>query len=191
MLSQLTSAACAATLLCAGPCHSEALGDPAPHMPGFVFEEGPPTLAPFAFIEACNRYRQACRRKTGQSRVALTEGLEQIVFAINERVNHDIVLSREPKGRDDWKIDPPKGDCDDFAMTKRKLLMDQGIPPRAISLATGLTPEGVGHVVVVLRTKTGDLVLDNGDDWLKMPSETALQWQRIESEDNPRLWRKL
>jgi predicted transglutaminase-like cysteine proteinase len=58
-------------------------------------------------------------------------------------------------------IAPASGDCEDYAVTKRAELLDRGWPARALLLSEVTTASGEHHMVLVVRTKSGDLVLDN------------------------------
>lgn len=52
------------------------------------------------------------------------------------------------------------GDCEDFALTKAKKLLDLGYPASAIHIEVGLLPNGEGHAWLVVQTSTGDIALD-------------------------------
>ncbi|RYG94519.1 MAG: hypothetical protein EON58_16080 [Alphaproteobacteria bacterium] len=50
------------------------------------------------------------------------------------------------------------------------------------------TPSGEGHAVLVVKTTDGDLVLDNHYNKITPFNRTSLDWLKIQSGDNPRLW---
>ena len=83
------------------------------------------------------------------------------------------------------------GECNEYALEKRRELTALGWPPEALLLAAAYTETGEGHLVLVARTSGGDLVLDNrraavvawGDlpyRWVSRQSESSLAtWVRI------------
>jgi predicted transglutaminase-like cysteine proteinase len=51
-----------------------------------------------------------------------------------------------------------------------------------------LDEQGDGHAVLLARTESGDLVLDNRRDEIKRWTETRYQFLKRQSEQNPRKW---
>ncbi|MCB8819176.1 transglutaminase-like cysteine peptidase [Microvirga rosea] len=84
---------------------------------------------------------------------------------VNTFVNSTIVemSDMEQYGREDvWTLPTSgKGDCEDFALLKRKLLLERGWPSAALSIAVGVTAQGEAHAVLTVATAEGSLVLDN------------------------------
>ena len=60
-----------------------------------------------------------------------------------------------------WVTAERYGDCEDFALAKRKMLLEMGIPLEALMLATCRTELGEGHAVLLVATTNGVFVLDN------------------------------
>ena len=80
------------------------------------------------------------------------------------------------------------GDCEDYAITKRHALIQQGWPASALRLAVAQTSWGEGHLVLIVRTSKGDMVLDNRTDAIRNWRKTGLRWHMIQSAGNPRIW---
>jgi predicted transglutaminase-like cysteine proteinase len=59
-----------------------------------------------------------------------------------------------------------------------------------VLLSEVIVPDGEHHLVLVVRTKEGDLVLDNLDANIRSVAMTYpdYQWVRIESPQNPKYW---
>ncbi|MFB2552857.1 transglutaminase-like cysteine peptidase [Ensifer soli] len=150
-----------------------------------------PTLAPYAFVRFCRDNPADCRRATGADVVALTPSRARALSRINGRINREIRPVREAGGGDRWAADVAAGDCEDVALTKRRALVTAGWPARALRLATTRTASGEGHAVLVLRTTRGDLVLDNRSAAIRPWRQTDLDWLKIQSADDPRLWHAL
>ena len=73
-------------------------------------------------------------------------------------------------------------------LEKRRELMALGWPRQALLLTTALTERGEGHMVLVVRTSGGDLVLDNRVRWVVDWRDLPYQWLSRQSAANPALW---
>ena len=151
-----------------------------------------PTLAPMAYTQFCLRYEDECRpRMTFRGGpVRLTPERWDDLKEVNKTVNQDIVPERNELGLagETWLISPARGDCNDYAVTKRHELLDRGWPARALLLSEVVTRSGEHHLVLVVRTKSGDLVLDNMTPQIRLWSRAPYRWVRIQQPTNTRLW---
>jgi predicted transglutaminase-like cysteine proteinase len=109
--------------------------------------------------------------------VALTPERMAELQQVNRYVNSTIVevSDMEQYGREDvWTLPTSgKGDCEDFALLKRKMLIDRGWPASALSVTVGATAQGVPHAVLTVATAQGALVLDNLTSSILPPSQTG------------------
>ncbi len=98
-------------------------------------------------------------------RVALTPERMAQLQQVNSHVNSTIVemSDMEQYGREDvWALPTSgKGDCEDFALLKRKMLVERGWPASALSVTVGATAQGEAHAVLTVSTDRGQYVLDN------------------------------
>ncbi len=99
------------------------------------------------------------------TKIPMTTQVLADLNAVNELVNTTHAYSGETGG-DNWKVmaDGETGDCEDFALTKAKLLLDKGYPASALHIEIAfiegsLTPN-VGHAWLVVQTTGGDYALD-------------------------------
>ncbi len=94
---------------------------------------------------------------------------------------------------EEWLIAPQAGDCKDYAITKRHELLERGWPSRALLLSEVIVPDGEHHLVLVVRTKDGDLVLDNLNASIRPATMTfrQYQWVRMEMPQNPKFWARV
>jgi len=67
------------------------------------------------------------------------------------------------------------GDCDDYALTKRKKLIEAGISHEAL-IPVVCNVDREGHMVLVVRTDKRDLVLDNIQKRVVPVSNLNYQW---------------
>jgi predicted transglutaminase-like cysteine proteinase len=151
-----------------------------------------PALPPFAYTQFCVRYAEECRKRTmfRGGPVKLTAERWDQLNEVNKAVNRDIVPERNELGLagETWLISPDRGDCNDYAVTKRHQLLAQGWPARALLLSEVVTNSGEHHLVLVVRTKGGDLVLDNLSPQIKPWSRAPYRWVRIQMPDQTKLW---
>ncbi len=81
------------------------------------------------------------------------------------------------------------GDCEDFALEKRRVLIERGFPPAALALATAYSEETGLHAVLIVRTSQGDYVLDNTTPWVLPWGQTAYRWLTIQAGESLTDWR--
>jgi predicted transglutaminase-like cysteine proteinase len=124
--------------------------------------------------------------------VALTPERMAELQRINDHVNATIVevSDREHYGREDvWRIPTDgKGDCEDFALLKRKLLVERGWPASALSISLGMTAQGEAHAVLTVATSRGDLVLDNQRAAILPAAQTGITFHTRQSGAKPGRW---
>src|SRR5713101_7234979 len=156
-----------------------------------VVESGP-TLAPFQHIRFCLQYPDDCRSNSAESeRIALTSGSLELFKRVNHRVNVSIVSKSKAYGsslEDTWTIAPDRGDCNDYAVTKRHELLRRGFPSSALRLSVTKTATGIGHLVLVVMTTEGDLVMDSLTDAIQPRQSTDYEWLKIQSARDPHFW---
>lgn len=155
-----------------------------------------PVLAPMAYVRFCIDYANECESKkapVAAEAVALTAERKAELVEINTRVNRSIRPQPNLGGiaTEKWVIDPEAGDCNDYAVTKRHLLMARGWPSDALLLAEVVLRSGEHHLVVVVRTKDGDFVLDSLDPNIRHWSQAPYSWVRMQTPENPNFWAKI
>jgi predicted transglutaminase-like cysteine proteinase len=155
-----------------------------------------PTLAPMAFTMFCMRYADECkphRMVFRGGRLKLTVERWQELKDVNRSVN--AAIKPEPNlaglAGEKWLLHPARGDCNDYAVTKRHELISNGWPARSVLLSEVVTNWGEHHLVVVVRTFGGDLVLDNLTQDIMPWSRKPYRWVRIQMPKNPNYWASL
>jgi len=148
------------------------------------------SVEPFAHVMFCTRTPGECARSRNVAAVALTADKLNALTAINSSVNRQI-SPKSDQGDDVWTLSPASGDCEDYAVTKRHALIQRGWPASALKLAIGKTGTAEGHLVLVVRTTKGDVVLDNRSNEIQNWQDVDLAWQSIQSSANPRVWHKI
>ncbi|MCJ7997843.1 transglutaminase-like cysteine peptidase [Rhizobium cremeum] len=148
-----------------------------------------PTLAPYAHVRFCVQNPDDCQAgNRGNDIVDLTPAKKLELQRINRVTNRSIRPQSDEAGNDEWKIGGAAGDCEDFALTKRRHLIDAGWPAQALRLVVARTFDGEGHAVLAVATSDGDLILDNRTNTIKEWRKTDLRLLKIQSGENPRQW---
>jgi predicted transglutaminase-like cysteine proteinase len=90
----------------------------------------------------------------------MIEILREVNFEVNKlpyKADWELYSSSEF-----WeKIGPQGGDCEDFALGKYYKLLEKGIPPEKLRLATCYVETGEYHCVLLADDETTTWVLDN------------------------------
>lgn len=148
---------------------------------------GPRTLAPFAHVRFCVASPGECAQGSGPKSVDLTKQKLDLLRSVNARVNGSIEPFM-PDGLETWQVNPDRGNCHDYAVTKRHELIRAGWPSSSLRLAIAYTSGGVGHLVVIVRTTEGDLVLDNLTNRIVNWRKSGLRFVSMDGGDEPRVW---
>ncbi|MHC2436928.1 transglutaminase-like cysteine peptidase [Bradyrhizobium sp. USDA 4451] len=155
-----------------------------------------PTLAPMAYTMFCMRYANECKPKA-RARIVFRGGATRLtkqriadLIEINAQVNRQIAPQRNERGLagEEWLINPARGDCNDYAVSKRHELLARGWPMRNLLLSEVVTSWGEHHLVLVVRAKGGDIVLDNLNAQIRSWSQARYRWVRMQTPANPDHW---
>ncbi|MGO8918837.1 MAG: transglutaminase-like cysteine peptidase [Stellaceae bacterium] len=149
---------------------------------------GAPAIPPAGFIGFCAKYLQECTGSSGAADVVqLSAARQRELDGVQAEINRSIRPREDPAHVWDYPVDGT-GDCNKFALAKRRALIALGWPRDALLLTAALTEQGEGHLVLVARTSAGDLVLDNRlapvVDWTRLP----YRWLSRQSERRPTEW---
>ena len=155
---------------------------------------GEPTSVPYGWVDFCNREHAEC---VGPVLPALDINLTNATLAkldhINRMVNQAIqpVTNLEHWGTmlDHW--DYPldgKGDCEDYALMKRKILIDRGFPRQALLITVVRDEQNEGHAILTVKTNSGEYILDNLNDDVKPVSRVPYRLVKRQSQEDPNVW---
>jgi predicted transglutaminase-like cysteine proteinase len=157
-----------------------------------IIQSGFPSLAPMGYVRFCLRYVEDCKirgRDFRRRTVSLTGKRWAELIQVNQQVNRDITAQSDLIiGTQDWSVHPKMGACYDYAVTKRHDLLARGWPSSALLLSEVVTAAGEHHLVLVVRTTQGNVVLDNLDPNIWKAETVHYQWVRIQSKRNPKFW---
>lgn len=124
------------------------------------------TLPPMGWVNFCQSYSGECDNEISDpSEIKLSRKAWRDIIAVNSHFNHAIipVTDMEHWGVEE-KWDYPsdgKGDCEEYVLAKRRMLIDMGYPRQALLVTVVRDNLGEGHAILTVTTDRGDLVLDN------------------------------
>lgn len=151
------------------------------------------TSQPIGHYEFCRAYADECRQLRGADLepVKLTKDIWTSIVNINSAVNMVI----EPKsdfdifGREEvWTFPQVAGDCEDYVLLKRQLLINEGVSPSALLITVARRPNGEGHAVLTVRTDRGDFILDNLTSQVRAWEQTPYKYLKRQSERHAGHW---
>ncbi|WP_407864921.1 transglutaminase-like cysteine peptidase [Phyllobacterium phragmitis] len=163
------------------------LGLPSPWM-----NSGGRTTQPIGHYEFCQRYADECNVVSKSDKpVVLTQELWRKVIEINNQVNTTIEARTDMEmwGKPEvWSYPTQYGDCEDYALLKRKLLQEAGVPINTLLITVVRQMNGDGHAVLTMRTDRGDFVLDNLEPRVLLWNQTEYQYLKRQSTRNTGVW---
>ena len=184
----LGGALAAAMIVILGAASAKAAGERALHV-----SIGETSRAPIGWVEFCNENPSECPNNSTTPRdVVLTSKIWKDLVSVNRWVNSTIkpVTDLEHWGViERWSYpDDGKGDCEDYALLKRRILMKAGWPREALLITVVRDNKGEGHAVLTVKTDKGDFVLDNQAEEVLLWSETGYRFVKRQSQSNPNVW---
>lgn len=147
---------------------------------------------PKAFIDFCARHPGECRaRDEAPARVHLTGMRADQLFEVQRSVN--MAVSYRPDSytfglRDFWEFPFVYGDCEDYALKKKRELVARGWSRSNLLLTIVRIPEGGLHMVLTATTDIGDVVLDNRTSGIAVWNTLDYRWLVRQSRYDESQW---
>jgi predicted transglutaminase-like cysteine proteinase len=154
---------------------------------------GDTTRPPIGWIEFCAEQPQECAAApTAPRDVVLTAKAWKGLVRINRRVNHTIKPITDLKH---WGVverwsypDDGYGDCEDYVLLKRRMLMQAGWLREALLITVVRDKKGDGHAVLTVKTDRGEFILDNQNPDILAWSDTGYRFVKRQSQSDPNIW---
>jgi predicted transglutaminase-like cysteine proteinase len=151
------------------------------------------TSIPVGHLEFCRARPGECQSNDQiVPAMSLTDANWQQLVSVNAHFNQTIVPATD---RDLYQVEefwtyPTSGygDCEDYALAKRRALIEAGWHPSSLMIAVVRQQDGSGHAVLIARTDRGDLVLDNQESLIRVWNETPYKFLKRQSQANAGQW---
>ena len=151
------------------------------------------TRAPIGWRQFCTDNPRDCDAPGGGARdMVLNAKAWSDLIRINRWANDNI----EPMtDMEHWGVverwDYPEdgyGDCEDYVLLKRQLLIKAGWPRSALLVTVVRDTKGDGHAVLTAKTDKGEFILDNQNESVVLWSESGYRFVKRQSQVNPNAW---
>jgi predicted transglutaminase-like cysteine proteinase len=154
---------------------------------------GSVTRPPVGWAEFCVEYDPECKTKPLAPRDVV---LSARAWQDLERVDHFVNTHVKPMtDMDHWGVverwnypDDGYGDCEDYALQKRRMLMQAGWPRQALLMTVVRDRNGDGHAVLTVKTDKGEYILDNESEEILPWTDTGYRFVKRQSQSDPNVW---
>jgi len=172
-----------------------AIGAPHAHAAGELafMTIGDEARPPIGWMQFCADRPHECEVAPSQPRdVVLSTRAWKDLVRVNNRVNQTIkpMTDLDHYGVvERWTYpDDGYGDCEDYVLLKRRMLIDAGWPREALLITVVRDSKGDGHAVLTVKTDRGELILDNQNPAVLPWYETGYRFVKRQSQSNPNVW---
>jgi predicted transglutaminase-like cysteine proteinase len=153
--------------------------------------------APWGWRDFCRKNPADCvvQKTTTSEPFTLTPEKWKTILETNSKVNQTIepVSDMDHWGKpESWDYPSDgKGDCEDYVLLKRGLLMRAGIPASSLLVTVVINRKVEGHAVLTLKSDHGDYVLDNQISEILSWESSGYRFVQRQSESDPNDWVRL
>ena len=150
------------------------------------------TSQPIGHHNYCKIYHADCNIKTGNTKATkLTREHWNDMVEINSYSNQTVapVTDQEYYGTEEyWTYPKSYGDCEDYVLMKRHMLMQRGWPASSLLITVVRQPNGDGHAVLTVRTDRADYILDNLNGKIRQWNETEYTYLKRQAVHHSGHW---
>lgn len=150
------------------------------------------TQPPSGWVAFCARQPRECAGTSTAQNFALSPEAWRDLVHVNTWVNETI---KPLTDLEHWGVvelwsypDDGYGDCEDYALLKRRMLIQSGWPRGALLLTVVRGNEDEAHTVLTVTTDKGDYVLDNMNADILLWSKTGYHFLKRQSQSDPNIW---
>lgn len=149
--------------------------------------------APIGWISFCAENSRDCAASPSIPRdVVLSKRAWRDLDRVNRWANENI---RPITDLDHWGVvekwsypDDGYGDCEDYVLLKRRLLISAGWPREALLITVVRDKKDEGHAVLTVKTDRGEFILDNQAEEILPWTETGYRFVKRQSQSDPNIW---
>jgi predicted transglutaminase-like cysteine proteinase len=154
---------------------------------------GDATRAPIGWVEFCADNPAECPRGSSQPRdIVLSQTAWRDLVRVNRWVNENVkpMTDMEHWGVvEKWSLPTDGyGDCEDYVLMKRKMLIDAGWPREALLITVVRDKNDEGHAVLTVKTDKGEFILDNENENVVPWTDTGYRFIKRQSQNDPNVW---
>ena len=153
------------------------------------------TLQPIGHQRFCRKFKSECKvksSKTGATKLNRKRWKQMV------EINSQINLAVEPvtdleyyNKEEHWTYPKKYGDCEDYVLLKRYMLIQMGWPPSSLLITVVKQTNGDGHAVLTVRTDKADFILDNLRMKIRPWFKTEYRFLKRQSVSHTGKWSKI
>ena len=182
---------CALMVACAATVAAPAAGN-AVERNAFI-TVGDVARAPIGWVQFCVEYKPEFQTKPSEPRdVVFSPKAWTDLVRVNGWVNDHV---KPMTDMEHWGVverwnypDDGYGDCEDYVLAKRRMLIRAGWPREALLITVVRDKRGDGHAVLTVKTNRGEYILDNQEAQILLWNQTGYRFVKRQSQSDPNLW---
>lgn len=154
---------------------------------------GDASRAPIGWVDFCADNPKDCGAGQTQARdIVMTQTAWKDLVRVNRWVNETIkpMTDQEHWGViERWSYPTDGyGDCEDYVLLKRKMLIEAGWPREALLITVVRDKKGDGHAVLTVKTDKGEFILDNQNESVLPWQDTGYRFVKRQSQGDQNVW---
>lgn len=154
---------------------------------------GDTSRAPIGWVEFCTDNPKDCLTGVTQPRdIVMTQTAWKDLVRVNRWVNETIkpMTDQEHWGViEKWSFPTDGyGDCEDYVLLKRKMLIEAGWPREALLITVVRDKKGDGHAVLTVKSDKGEFILDNQNESVLPWQDTGYRFVKRQSQADQNVW---
>jgi predicted transglutaminase-like cysteine proteinase len=154
---------------------------------------GDTSRAPIGWVDFCADNPKDCSAGPSQPRdIVMTQAAWKDLVRVNRWVNETIkpMTDQEHWGViERWSYPTDGyGDCEDYVLLKRKMLIEAGWPREALLITVVRDKKGDGHAVLTVKTDKGEFILDNQNETVLAWQDTGYRFVKRQSQGDQNVW---
>jgi predicted transglutaminase-like cysteine proteinase len=154
---------------------------------------GDATRAPIGWVDFCADNPADCRSGTTQARdIVMSQTAWKDLVRVNRWVNETV---KPMTDMDHWGVvekwsypTDGYGDCEDYVLLKRKMLIEAGWPREALLITVVRDKKGEGHAVLTVKSDKGEFILDNQNEEILPWTETGYRFVKRQAQNDQNVW---
>lgn len=151
------------------------------------------TSQPIGHYEFCKNHESECRPTQVVEPIRMTNKIWRLIIDVNLDINKTIKpkTDLENAGVEELWSYPENdgyGDCEDYALLKRDILIASGIPASNLLITIVKQKDGDGHAILTVVTDRGDFILDNLISFIVLWNKTDYQYVKRQARHHAGRW---
>ncbi|UTD28613.1 transglutaminase [Bradyrhizobium sp. WD16] len=154
---------------------------------------GDTTRAPIGWVEFCADNPADCRSGATHPRdIVMSQTAWKDLVRVNRWVNESV---KPMTDMDHWGViekwsypTDGYGDCEDYVLLKRKMLVEAGWPREALLITVVRDKKGDGHAVLTVKSDKGEFILDNQNEEILPWTETGYRFVKRQAQNDQNTW---